>query len=101
MTLLAMSATTFTCALASGLLPVGNTDLFVVGAALAVSPAEAPLVIAAAGLGDMMAKTALYAAGSGALRIPGRRTAAVVDRAIARISSRPRATGFAILSSAA
>lgn len=95
-----MSATTFTCSLASGLLPVGNTDLFVVGAALATGPAEAPVVIAAAGLGDMLAKTALYAAGCGALRIPGRRIAGMVDRAVIRVNSRPRASTLAVLTSA-
>jgi membrane protein YqaA with SNARE-associated domain len=87
---------TFAWCLASAFIPVVNAELYLLAASAAAPRAfVAPLVVAAA-LGQMVGKTAMYFAGRGALRLPGKR----VNRALAEIQAKfrgHRAIGSALL----
>jgi membrane protein YqaA with SNARE-associated domain len=71
----------------SGLVPIVNAELFLVGiSAWAVtSPAQLPLVAVAAGVGQMSAKIILYFMGLGLFELPRGRWKAAVERARLRM----------------
>jgi membrane protein YqaA with SNARE-associated domain len=84
----ALYATTFLLALASGLIPfVINTELYLVGVALLTDASPAAMV-ALATSGQMLGKFALYQAGRGALNVGWVRRGAS-SKAATALSGRP------------
>lgn len=82
------------------LVPVINTELVVLGAA-AAAPAEMilPLILIASST-QMMAKSILYLAGSGLLRLPKGYLANHFDAALARVQQRQNASSAMLFASA-
>jgi membrane protein YqaA with SNARE-associated domain len=76
--LLAAFVTTFGYCILSALIPVLNSEIYVLAAA-AVAPQAAPAVVIGAALGQMVGKSALYLAGSGSVLLPGQRLRKMVD----------------------
>ncbi len=96
MSLLAAWITTFGVCVAGSIIPLINTEIYLVSA-VALSPASyvAPLVVAAS-LGQMVGKVVMYYAGRGVLRLPSERVRTRMVAMQARLQARPRA-GAAIL----
>ena len=82
----------------SGLVPIVNAELFLVGiSAWAVtSPAQLPLLAIAAGVGQMAAKVMLYYAGLGLFELPRGRWKLAIERARTRLD-RWRRRPYAVL----
>ncbi len=89
MSLLAVWLTTFGVAVASAVIPVINIEIYLLGAS-ALAPREMviPLVVAGT-LGQVIGKIALYYAGSGALKLPGKRLQAALTRMHTQMQERP------------
>jgi membrane protein YqaA with SNARE-associated domain len=71
----------------SGLVPLVNAELFLVGisAWIVTSPAQLPLLAIAAGVGQMSAKLILYFVGLGLFELPRGRWKAHIERARIRL----------------
>ncbi len=71
----------------SGLVPIVNAELFLVGisAWVMTSPAQLPLLAIAAGVGQMTAKVILYFVGLGLFELPRGRWKASIERARMRL----------------
>ena len=85
----------------SGILPLVNAELLVVGAALAAPAVGVPLVVAVSTCGQMLTKTLLFALARWA---PGRlpvRARAVLDRASGAVAARGGAASSLVFASAA
>jgi membrane protein YqaA with SNARE-associated domain len=100
MTLLTLWATTFAVCVVGAIIPVVNTEIYLI-AVSAMAPPEyvMPLVIAAT-VGQMVGKVAMYYAGMGVLRI---RSGKIRDRVHAlreRMESRPWLAKGVLFSSA-
>jgi len=79
-------AVTFLVSLLGGLVPFVNVEAYLISVS-ALSPGLAPLgVVLAAALGQMAAKSVLYLAGRGFVRLPLGRHQARVDHATARLA---------------
>lgn len=89
MTALLAFLTTFGVSAFSAIVPVVNTEIYLL-AASALAPRELaiPLVIAAA-TGQMLGKSLMYLAGVGALRLPSER----LRRTVARVEARYQQAG--------
>lgn len=100
MSLLAVWLTTFGVAVASAVIPVINIEIYLLGAS-ALAPREMviPLVVAGT-LGQVIGKIALYYAGTGALRLPGKRLQAALTRMNTQMQERPRTGGALVFVSA-
>lgn len=100
MSLLAVWLTTFGVAVLSAVIPVINIEIYLLGAS-ALAPREMviPLVIAGT-LGQVIGKIALYYAGTGALKIPGKRLQAALQRMNTQMQERPRMGGALVFASA-
>lgn len=61
---------TFAWCLASGIVPVVNAELFLLGVAALTPPSGLWLVVVLATAGQMVAKTFMYLAGAGVFRLP-------------------------------
>lgn len=86
--LLILAATTFAVCAVAGLIPVLNTEIYLIGVSALVGPAAiAPLAIAAAA-GAMVAKVGLYLAGRGAARLPRGKLRGGIDRLQASLAGR-------------
>jgi membrane protein YqaA with SNARE-associated domain len=80
-------ATTFVYALVGGVIPFLNVEAYLLGVS-ALSPETAVLpVAAAASLGQMAAKSLMYLAGRGLLKLPLRRTADALRDITARLAA--------------
>lgn len=90
MSLLAVWLTTFGVAVASAVIPVINIEIYLLGAS-ALAPREMviPLIVAGT-LGQVIGKIALYYAGTGALKIPGKRLQAALQKMNTQMQERPR-----------
>lgn len=89
MSLLAVWLTTFGVAVLSAVIPLVNIEIYLLGAsALAPRHMVIPLVIAGT-LGQVIGKIALYYAGSGALKIPGKRLQASLQKMNTQMQERP------------
>lgn len=85
----------------SGVVPLVNAELLVVGAAIAVPAAGLPAVALVSTMGQMSTKYLLYGLARWApARLP-ERARSVLDRASAAVSSRGKATGSLVFTSAA
>jgi len=90
MSLLAVWLTTFGVAVLSAVIPVVNIEIYLLGAsALAPRHMVIPLIVAGT-LGQVIGKIALYYAGSGALKIPGKRLQGALQRMNTQMQERPR-----------
>ncbi|HEX6041391.1 YqaA family protein [Longimicrobium sp.] len=100
MSLLAVWLTTFGVAVLSAVIPLINIEIYLLGAS-ALAPREMviPLVIAGT-LGQVIGKIALYYAGSGALKIPGKRLQAALQKMNTQMQERPRMGGALVFVSA-
>lgn len=89
MSLLAVWLTTFGVAVLSAVIPLINIEVYLL-AASAVAPREMviPLIVAGT-LGQVIGKIALYYAGTGALKIPGKRLRAALEKMNTQIQERP------------
>jgi membrane protein YqaA with SNARE-associated domain len=89
MSLLAVWLTTFGVAVASAVIPVINIEVYLL-AASAVAPRQMviPLIVAGT-LGQVIGKIALYYAGTGALKIPGKRLRAALEKMNTQMQERP------------
>jgi membrane protein YqaA with SNARE-associated domain len=101
MSLLAVWLTTLGVAVASAVIPVINIELYLLGAAaLAPAAMAVPLVLAAT-IGQMVGKVVMYFAGTGALKLPGKRMRAALEGMNATLRHRPRSGGALVFASAA
>lgn len=100
MSLLAVWLTTFGVAVLSAVIPLINIEIYLLGAS-ALAPREfvIPLVVAGT-LGQVIGKIALYYAGSGALRIPGKRLQAALQKMNTQMQERPHMGGALVFVSA-
>jgi membrane protein YqaA with SNARE-associated domain len=99
MSLLAAWLTTFAVCVAGSIIPLINTEIYLVSA-VALSPRGyvVPLVIAAS-LGQMVGKVVMYYAGRGVLRLPSERVRTRMVAMQARMQARPRAAAAVLLTS--
>jgi membrane protein YqaA with SNARE-associated domain len=101
MSLLAVWLTTLGVAVASALIPIINIELYLIGAAaLAPKGMAVPLVVAAT-IGQMAGKVVMYFAGTGAVRLPGKRLRAALEGMNTTLRNRPRSGGALVFASAA
>lgn len=100
MSLLAAWLTTFAVCIAGSIVPLINTEIYLVSA-VALSPVSyvVPLVIAAS-LGQMVGKVVMYYAGRGVLRLPSERVRTKMVAMQARIQARPREGAVVLFTSA-
>ena len=75
----------YAVAFVSGLVPLVNAEALLVSYSLLASGPNAVLVVTAATLGQMTAKTLFFLSGRGVLRLPWRRGRADLDAVAARI----------------
>ena len=89
MSLLAVWLTTFGVAVLSAVIPVINIEIYLLGAS-ALAPREMviPLIVAGT-LGQVVGKIALYYAGTGALKLPGKRLKAALQKMNTQMQERP------------
>lgn len=100
MSLLAVWLTTFGVAVLSAVIPVVNIEIYLLGAsALAGREMVIPLIVAGT-LGQVIGKIALYYAGTGALKIPGKRLQAALQKMNTQMQERPRMGGALVFASA-
>ena len=65
---------TFVYCMASGIVPILNAELFLIGLAAVTPPSRLWVIVALATAGQMVAKTVMYLGGRGVFRLPlGRR----------------------------
>jgi membrane protein YqaA with SNARE-associated domain len=100
MSLLAVWLTTFGVALLSAVIPLINIEIYLLGAsALAPRAMVIPLIVAGT-LGQVIGKIALYYAGTGALKLPGKRLQAALQRMNTQMQERPNMGGALVFASA-
>jgi membrane protein YqaA with SNARE-associated domain len=100
MSLLAVWLTTFGVAVLSAVIPVVNIEIYLLGAsALAGREMVIPLIVAGT-LGQVIGKIALYYAGTGALKLPGKRLQAALQKMNTQMQTRPRTGGALVFASA-
>jgi membrane protein YqaA with SNARE-associated domain len=101
MSLLAVWLTTLGVAVASAVIPVINIEIYLLGAAaLAPAAMAVPLVLAAT-IGQMMGKVVMYFAGTGAVKLPGKRLQSALEGMNNTLRNRPRSGGALVFASAA
>ena len=100
MSLLAAWITTFAVCVAGSIVPLINTEIYLISA-VALSPSSyvVPLVVAAT-LGQMAGKVVMYYAGRGVVRLPSERVRTRMVAMQARLQARPRAGEAVLLASA-
>ncbi|HVH12519.1 MAG TPA: VTT domain-containing protein [Longimicrobium sp.] len=100
MSLLAVWLTTFGVAVLSAVIPVINIEIYLLGAS-ALAPREMviPLIVAGT-LGQVVGKIALYYAGTGALKLPGKRLKAALQKMNTQMQERPNMGGALVFVSA-
>ena len=100
MSLLAVWLTTFGVAVLSAVIPVINIEIYLLGAsALAPRAMVIPLIVAGT-LGQVLGKIALYYAGTGALKLPGKRLQAAMQKMNTQMQERPHMGGALVFVSA-
>lgn len=77
---------TFGYSIASAIIPVFNSEIYLLGVSALARPGLMPAVVVVASLGQMIGKAAMYHAGRGALRIRSRR----LHEAVAAVEARYR-----------
>jgi membrane protein YqaA with SNARE-associated domain len=100
MTLLALWFTTFAVCVVGSIIPLVNTEIYLVSVS-ALSPREFvfPLVMAAT-MGQMSGKVAMYYAGRGILKVRSEKVQAKVHAVREKMRARPRLAKFTLFSSA-
>lgn len=89
MSLLAVWLTTFGVAVLSAVIPVINIEIYLLGASALAPPQMVIPLIVAGTLGQVIGKIALYYAGTGALKLPGKRLQAALQRMNTQMQERP------------
>lgn len=100
MTPLALCFSTMIGCLVGSFVPIVNTELIVITAALAAPPELVIPLILIASLSQMIAKSALYLAGSGLLHLPPGRLADKIYVALVRVQQHQRAGDAVLFASA-
>jgi membrane protein YqaA with SNARE-associated domain len=72
-TRLGIPLATFVWCMTSGLMPIVNAEIFLVGVAALTPSSRLWVIVAAATAGQMIAKSLMYLVGSGVVRLPFRR----------------------------
>lgn len=100
MTLLTLWLTTFGVCVVGSIIPLVNTEIYVISVS-ALSPSEfvLPLVLAAS-CGQMAGKVAMFYAGRGILRMRSDKIRARVAAVRAKLEARPSIAGITLFSSA-
>jgi membrane protein YqaA with SNARE-associated domain len=93
-------AAAFIYAFVSGIVPVLNTEIFLVAVAALASGARLAEVLVMASVGQMAAKTLFYLAGRGTLRIPLGRMQSKMDEWAVRLGRSKRGVDVVMFSSA-
>lgn len=101
MSLLAVWLTTLGVAVASAIIPVINIELYLLGAAALAPPSMAVPLVLAATIGQMAGKVVMYFAGTGAVKLPGKRIQAALEGMNTTLRDRPRSGGALVFASAA
>jgi membrane protein YqaA with SNARE-associated domain len=101
MSLLAVWLTTLGVAVASAVIPVINIELYLIGAAALAPPAMAVPLVLAATIGQMAGKVVMYFAGTGAVKLPGKRLQTALEGMNNTLRNRPRSGGALVFASAA
>jgi membrane protein YqaA with SNARE-associated domain len=89
----------FLYALASGLIPVVNIEVYLLAVATLTKGAPAPILLLVTA-GQMIAKYILYLSGRGLIRLPPGRIQGKVQKARDALESHPRGAGGVVLFSA-
>jgi membrane protein YqaA with SNARE-associated domain len=100
MTLLTLWLTTFAVCVAGAIIPFLNTEVYLLSVSALSPRAFVWPLVAAATLGQMAGKVAMFYAGRGVLRIRSRRLHLGVGKVRARLENRPRAARLLLFSSA-
>lgn len=100
MSLLAVWLTTFGVAVASALVPVINIEIYLLGASALAPPAMVVPLIVAGTLGQVIGKIGLFYAGTGALKLPGKRLRAALEKMNAQMQERPHVGNVLVFVSA-
>lgn len=100
MSLLAAFATTFAVCIAGSIVPLINTEIYLVSAVALSPPAYVVPLVIAASVGQMVGKVVMYYAGRGVLKLPSERVRTRMVAMQARIQARPRAGAAVLLTSA-
>ncbi len=85
-TRLGIPLATFVWCLTSGVFPVVNAEIFVVGVAALTPPSRLWLIVALATAGQMIAKTFMYLVGRGVFRLPLGKRKVDLEAARARVA---------------
>jgi membrane protein YqaA with SNARE-associated domain len=101
MSLLAVWLTTLGVAVVSAILPLINIELYLIGAAALAPKAMAVPLVLAASVGQMAGKVVMYFAGTGAVKLRGKRIRAALDGMNAVLRNRPRSGAALVFVSAA
>ncbi|HEY0017200.1 MAG TPA: hypothetical protein VGC13_12900 [Longimicrobium sp.] len=101
MSLLAVWLATAGVAVASAIIPVINIEIYLLGAAALAPQAMAVPLVLAATIGQMIGKVVMYFAGTGAVKLPGKRLQAALDGMHVTLRDRPRSGGALVFASAA
>lgn len=99
MTALDVSIATLGAAFLSGFVPIVNIEAYLVGAAAMLPGCPALVVVVAATLGQMAAKTVLFLGGRGLVTLPSRHGERVLAAA-ARLAARRRSAPALVFTSA-
>lgn len=90
----------FGFAVLSGIVPVLNCEIFLLGLAVAKPDSDVAVVALLAAAGQMLAKALMYGAGVGVLRLPGRRLETALARVHAQVERMRGNVGALVLVSA-
>lgn len=77
---------TFVWCMTSGVLPIVNAELFLVGVAAVTPPPRLWVIVALATAGQMVAKTFMYLVGRGVFRLPLGKRKLDLEKASARVA---------------
>ncbi len=100
MSLLAAFVTTFAVCIAGSIVPLINTEIYLVSAVALSPPAYVVPLVIAASVGQMVGKVVMYYAGRGVLKLPSERVRTRMVAMQARIQARPRAGAAVLFTSA-
>ena len=91
---------TFAYCIASGVIPVFHAEAYLITMSALLPPAFGPPLVLAATAGQMIAKSAMYLAGRGVVRLPGERMHRFVAKAEEWGRNRPGVEGSLVFVSA-
>ncbi len=100
MTLLTLWLTTFAVCVVGAVIPLVNTEIYLLSVSALSSADMVPPLVLAATAGQMTGKVAMFYAGKGLLRMGGERMRTKAEAVRARLEARPRIAKLTLFSSA-